>query len=38
MVSFEPCETIFDVIEKPRFYLKKDIDSGRVKPPKNLEY
>jgi len=38
MVSFEPYETIFDVIGKPRFYLKKDIKSGRVSPPKGSEY
>ena len=38
MVSFEPYETIFDVLEKPRFYLKKDIASGRVKPPKDKEF
>lgn len=38
MVSFEPYETIFDVIGKPRFYLKRDIKSGRVKPPKSEEY
>ncbi len=37
-VSFEPYETIFDVIGKPRFYLKRDIQSGRVKPPKNKKY
>jgi len=37
-VSFEPYETIFDVIEKPRFYLKKDILSGRIKPPKDKKY
>lgn len=38
MVSFEPYETIFDVIEKPRFYLKKDIKSGRAVPPKSIKY
>lgn len=38
MVSFEPYETIFDVIEKPRFYLKRDIESGRAIPPKNIKY
>lgn len=38
MVSFEPYETIFDVIDKPRFYLKRDIKSGRVIPPKNIKY
>lgn len=38
MVSFEPYETIFDVIGKPRFYLKRDIESGRVKPPKGEKY
>ncbi|MBZ9572704.1 DUF4239 domain-containing protein [Patescibacteria group bacterium] len=38
MVSFEPYETIFDVLGKPRFYLKKDIESGRVKPPRDREY
>ncbi len=37
-VSFEPYETIFDVIEKPRFYLKRDIQSGRIKPPKDKKY
>jgi len=38
MVSFEPYETIFDVIDKPRFYLKKDIKSGRAIPPKDIKY
>lgn len=38
MVSFEPYETIFDVIGKPRFYLKKDIKSKRVVPPKGIKY
>ena len=38
MVSFEPYETIFDVIGKPRFYLKRDIKNGRVTPPKDIEY
>ena len=38
MVSFEPYETIFDVLEKPRFYRKEDIKSGRVKPPQNKSY
>ncbi len=38
MVSFEPYETILDVIGKPRFYLKKDIKSGRATPPKNIKY
>ncbi len=38
MVSFEPYETIFDVIGKPRFYLEKDIKNGRVVPPKGLKY
>jgi len=37
-VSFEPYETIFDVIGKPRFYLKRDIKSGRAVPPKDIEY
>ncbi|HJN63045.1 MAG: DUF4239 domain-containing protein [Candidatus Pacebacteria bacterium] len=37
-VSFEPYETIFDVIEKPRFYRKRDIRSGRVRLPKDKEY
>jgi len=37
-VSFEPYETIFDVIDKPRFYLKRDIESGRAVPPKDIEY
>jgi len=38
MVSFEPYETIFDVIGKPRFYLKRDIKSGRAVPSKNIKY
>ena len=38
MVSFEPYETIFDVIDKPRFYLKRDIKSGRAVPPENIKY
>jgi len=38
MVSFEPYETIFDVIDKPRFYLKRDIKKRRVIPPKDIEY
>ncbi len=38
MVSFEPYETIFDVIGKPRFYLKRDIKTGRVVPPKGIKY
>jgi len=38
MISFEPYETIFDVIGKPRFYLKRDIECGRVKPPKEIKY
>lgn len=33
MVSFEPYETIFDVLEVPRFYRKQDIESGRVSLP-----
>lgn len=39
-VSFEPYETIFDVIEKPRFYRKRDIKSGRVSLPedKGIKY
>lgn len=37
-VSFEPYETIFDVIDKPRFYLKRDIESGRAVPPKDIKY
>jgi len=37
-VSFEPYEKVFDVIGKPRYYLKKDIKSGRVKPRAGLEY
>lgn len=37
-VSFEPYETIFDVIEKPRFYRKQDIRNGRVKLPKDKKY
>jgi len=38
MVSFEPYETIFDVIGKPRFYLKRDIKSKRAVLPKNIKY
>lgn len=38
IVSFEPYETVFDVIGKPRFYLKRDIASGRVTPPKGIKY
>ena len=38
MVSFEPYETIFDVIGTSRFYLEKDIKSGRVKPPEGTKY
>jgi len=38
MVSFEPYETIFDVIGKSRFYLKRDIKTGRVVPPKGIKY
>jgi len=38
MVSFEPYETIFDVIGKPRFYLKRDIKDGRVVPLKGTKY
>ena len=38
MVSFEPYETIFDVIGKPRFYLKRDIESRRAIPPKGVKY
>ena len=38
MISFEPYETIFDVLGLPRFYLKRDIESGRVAPPKNTDY
>ncbi len=37
-ISFEPYETIFDVIGKPRFYLKRDIEGGRVVPPKDIDY
>jgi len=37
-VSFEPYETIFDVIGKSRFYLKRDIKAGRVIPPKGIKY
>jgi len=36
-VSFEPYETIFDVIEKPRFYRKRDIKAGRVSLPKDKD-
>lgn len=38
MVSFEPYETIFDVVGKPRFYFKRDIETGRVVPPKGIKY
>lgn len=38
MVSFEPYETIFDVIDKQRFYLKRDIKNGRAIPPKGIKY
>ena len=38
MISFEPYETIFDVLGLPRFYLKRDIKSGRIAPPKNIDY
>ena len=38
MVSFEPYETIFDVIGEHRFYLKRDIKRGRVTPPKGMKY
>lgn len=38
MVSFEPYETIFDVLEKPRFYLKRDIEAGRIRLPKDKKY
>lgn len=37
-VSFEPYERIFDAIGKPRFYLKKDIESKRISLPKGKEY
>lgn len=37
-VSFEPYETIFDIIEKPRFYRKQDVASGRVILPKDKKY
>lgn len=37
-VSFEPYETIFDVIEKPRYYRKQDVASGRVILPKDKKY
>jgi len=37
MISFEPYETIFDVLGLPRFYLKRDIKSGRITP-KGKEY
>jgi len=38
MVSFEPYETVFDVIGKPRFYLDRDIKRGRVVPQKGIKY
>lgn len=38
IISFEPYQRVLDVIGKPRFYLKKDIKSGRVKLPKDKEY
>ncbi|GAG89868.1 unnamed protein product, partial [marine sediment metagenome] len=38
VVSFEPYETIFDVIEKPRFYRKRDVKSKRVTLPKDKKY
>jgi len=38
MVSFEPYETIFDVIKKPRFYLERDIKHRRVIPPRGAKY
>lgn len=38
MISFEPYETIFDVLEKPRFYLKRDVEAGRVRLPKDKKY
>ena len=34
-VSFEPYETIFDVIGVPRLYRKRDIKAGRVSLPKD---
>ena len=37
-ISFEPYETIFDVIGMPRFYLKRDIKSKRITPPKDKKY
>ena len=37
-ISFEPYETIFDVIEMPRYYLQRDLRSKRVKPPQDKEY
>ena len=37
-ISFEPYETIFDVLGVPRFYLKRDIESKRVTPPQGIKY
>jgi len=37
-ISFEPYERIFDVIGKPRFYLKKDVESKRITLPRDKEY
>ncbi len=38
IINFEPYQRVLDAIGKPRFYLKKDIKSGRIVPAKNKEY
>ena len=38
IISFEPYESIFDEMGEKRYYLKEDIESGRVKPPKGVKY
>lgn len=37
-ISFESYETIFDTIDKPRYYRKEDVASGRVSLPANKDY
>lgn len=37
-VSYESYESVLDEIGKPRFYPKRDIKAGRVKPPKGVKY
>jgi len=38
IISFEPYQKVFDSIDKPRYYLRRDIEAGRVTLPKDIKY